>query len=297
MSKKINEDRKIKDDLSQEFKHKELIETNDLIKYLKKIYPDYKKRSLYWVISDYNKRNIINRVSRGFYKLNDNSKNDFLSAVVIGDIKSSRAVYSANPNFEEEITDKIKKDFITLQNEHYKENKFDSNKIHEDYFIITKGDEINFQAQLDNLFFKKILLIFYNIQPAKIRFIMDTGSIYKKEAESFDGLNNQLIWNARDYFNKKIEDKKEAESYTGLIWNSQKSTESSLLNLVLLVIDRWTEKQWEVVRYRLFHFTYKEIAKKIDISPQAINDRIQASNFDIIENALEELTKILRSEK
>jgi|GEM_PF-3318480 len=297
MSKKINEDKKIKDTLTQEFKHKELIETNDLIKYLKRIYPDYKKRSLYWVISDYNKRNIINRVSRGFYKINENSKNDSLFAVVIGDIKLSRVVYSANPNFDAEITEKINKDFITLQNKHYKEKKLDSNEIHENYFKITKGDEINFQTQLDNLFFKKILLIFYHIQPAKIRFIMDTGSIYKKEAESFDDLNNQLIWNARDYFNKKIEDKKQAESYTGLIWNSQKSTESSLLNLVLLVIDRWTEKQWEVVRYRLFHFTYKEIAEKIDISPQAINDRLLSSNFDIIENALEELTKILRSEK
>lgn len=297
MSIKVNEDKKIKDELTHEFKHKELVETEDLIKYLKKIYPDYKKRSLYWVISDYNKRNIINRVSRGFYKISNNSKSDDLFAVIIGDIKSSRVVYSANPNFDEDITKKIRNDFITLQNEHYKENAIDNKEINIDYFKITKGDELNFQAQLDNLFFKKMLLIFYHIQPAKIRFIMDTGSIYKKEAESFDDLNNQLIWNARDYFNRKIEDKKEAESYTGLIWNSQKSTESSLLNLLLLAIDRWKEKQWEVVRYRLFHFTYKEIADKIDISAQAVSDRLQSANFDIIENSFEELTKILRSKK
>ena len=297
MSKKTNEDKIIKDELNKEFKHKELIETKDLIKYLKRIYPEYKKRSLYWVISDYNKRNIINRVSRGFYKISNNSKKDCLFAVIIGDIKSSRSVYSTNPDFDKEITRKIKNDFITLKNKHHKDKNLNFNEIYEDYFRITKGDEINFHTQLDNLFFKKMLLIFFHIRPAKIRFIMDTGTIHKREAESFDDLNNQLIWNARDYFNQKTEDKKETESYTGLIWNSQKSIEFSLLNLVLLAIDRWTEKQWEVIRYRLFHFTYEEIAKKIGVSAQAVSDRLQSANFDIIENSLEELTKILRREK
>lgn len=297
MSTKVNEDKKIKEDLNREFKHKELVQTEDLINYLKKIYPDYKKRSLYWVISDYNKRNIIKRVSRGFYKISNNSKNDALFGVVIGAINSSRAVYSANPNFDEDITKKVRNDFIALQNEHDKGSTADIKEISDDYFKITKGDELNFQARLDNLFFKKMLLIFYHIQPTKVRFIIDTGLIYKKEATSFDDLNNQLIWNTRDYFNKKIEAKKEAESYTGHIWNSQQSTESSLLNLLLLAIDRWTEKQWEVVRYRLFHFTYKEIAIKIHISEQAVSDRLQSANFDIIEKSFEELTKILRSKK
>jgi hypothetical protein len=297
MSIKTNEDHIITNGLNQEFKHKELIETKDLIRYLKKIYPDYKKRSLYWVISDYNNRNIINRVSRGFYKISNHSKKDDFFAVIIGDIKKSRSIYSTNPNFDKKITQRIKNDFLTLKNCYYKDKTLNYNQIHEDYFRITKGDEINFHAQLDSLFFKKMLLIFYHIQPAKIRFIMDTGFVQIQEAKSFDDLNNELIWNARDYFTKKVEDKKEVESYTGLIWDSQKSTESFLLNLLLLTIDRWTEKQWEVVRYRLFHLTLKEMAVEIAISTQAVSDRLQSANFDLVEDSLDELTKMLRGEK
>ena len=274
--------------LQQEFSHKELVTTQDLKKYLENIYPDYNSNSLYWIISDLNKRGIIHRVTRGYYKIKEVVNNKMVSVVLMGDIKSSRDVYAGDPNFELRIIEKVKRDF------HKVDKNLEVTYSTQTLFDIVFGDEINYYSQLNNTFMKKLLLILYHVRPSYFRFVLAAGKGVEKEVSGFSKMNNQIFWNARDLFNSEEFKNVRGYKYNAIIWPQSEVLQNSLLTLILNIISNWTDKQWEVVYQRLFDISYKEIGKNIGISFQAVHERLSTAKFELVSNSFSELIKLMR---
>lgn len=291
----IDRDKIIKK-LSEEFNYKELVRTQDLLNYLKDVYPEYSKNSLYWVISDYNQKNIIRRVSRGYYVINNVGNEKSYYVALIGDIKASRQLYAENPNFDQDLINAINRDVTLLQKQiHIPKSK--DIQPNNTFFDIVLGDEINFYSELNELFSRKFLLILYHVRPAYIRFIIDAGEALEKKADKFEKVNNYLLWNARDYF-LKLKDKKDNPSeYTGIVWPESKKLENIMLKVILDIIGSWTSKQWEVIYQRLFKKSLEDIALDIGVSSQAVHDRIVSARYDLVMDVFDEFSKLLWGDK
>ena len=274
--------------LQEEFAHKELIRTQELKTYLERIYPEYNSNSIYWIISDLNKRGIISRVSRGFYKIPNKSKTDNISVVLLGDIKASRDMYINDSMFERRILEKVKSDFQKV------DSKLEVAYSKETVFDIVFGDEINYYSELNSLFMKKLLLILYHVRPAFFRFVLSVGNVSNHELVEFSKMNSEVFWNARDMFTSPDFKNNKEQNYNAVIWPETNVLQNSLLELILDVVSGWTDKQWDVVYYKVLGFTNEDIGKKFNISHQAVADRLASAKYKLISKSIDELVKLMR---
>lgn len=277
--------------LQEEFAHKELIRTQELKMYLENIYPEYNSNSIYWIISDLNKRRIIDRVSRGFYKIPNTSNSNNIGVVLLGDIKASREMYINDSMFEHRILEKVKSDFQKI------DSKLEVTYSKETVFDIVFGDEINYYSELNSLFMKKLLLILYHVRPAFLRFVLSVGDVSNHELVEFSKMNSEVFWNARDIFTSPEFKNNKEQKYNAIIWPESNVLQNSLLELILDVISGWTDKQWDVIYYKILGYTNENIGKNFNISHQAVADRLASAKYKLISKSVDELVKLMRGGK
>lgn len=173
------------------------------------------------------------------------------------------------------------------------------------HFSLTTGKE--FQGLLSDSF--RILEIIDRIrikmEPVDIQFGIGIGDIAGKiDSLLSEELDGPAFWNAReaiiklnqsdDYGNTKILIMSDENKHITRIMNEN-------LRLCDYIESRWRETQKEVVEFSILNFGYDlkvkqtDLARMLNLSTQALNQRIQSSGYYNFIRARKEISEIIHS--
>jgi len=173
------------------------------------------------------------------------------------------------------------------------------------HFIQTNGNE--FQGLLsESLRILEIIdRIRIRMEPVDIRFGIGIGEIIGKiENPHRTGVDEPAFWNARE----AIIEIQQGDDYGKtkiLIMSDENKHITKIMNENLRLCDyiesRWRETQKEVVEYSILHFGYDlkvkqtYLARKLNLSTQALNQRIQSSGYYNFIRARKEISETINS--
>lgn len=137
--------------------------------------------------------------------------------------------------------------------------------------------------------FEIIDKIKFSLYPMEFRFGVGLGEIQTPiEGRSISEIDGPAFWHARDAVTKVLEENASQLSRI-LLSAGGDGSEFQLLNDSLKLCDfvenRWRDSQRELVKISLLanghsdHVLQSELAKKLDISRQAANQRVQSSGY------------------
>lgn len=173
------------------------------------------------------------------------------------------------------------------------------------HFTPTTGNE--FKGLLSNSF--RILEIIDRIRikmgAVDIRFGIGIGEIVGKiENHLSFGVDGPAFWNAREAL-LEIDSADDYGKTKMLIRSDENKHVTRIMNDNLRLCDyiesRWRETQKEVVEFSILHFGYDlevkqtELARRLNLSTQALNQRIQSSGYYNFMRSRKEISEIINT--
>lgn len=199
------------------------------------------------------------------------------------------------------VGDVVKSGSIIDRAQYWKKLQKVTNKINKNYLeefyapmTILKGDEVS--AVLNDLtsvypIMRDFQELFY---PYRIRFVSVNGkldvAIDTKNASLMDG---PAFWKANDY----LEYIKKKKKYFKFDFGSEPTDMmlTTIANLVAHIKNNWSKREKEIID--LYEKTRKQedVAKKYNISQQAVSDALKRAHWQIVRESEETLLKVLRT--
>ena len=218
-----------------------------------------------------------------------------LFCVITADIIKSRTYLNSPEDINNkiyELNKKLKDDLVTS-------------------FTMSRGDEI--QAVFENI--QKLPKIIRNLRyycrPFQLRIGIGIGDILEidkcnKNISSWD-MNGKAFYLARDSMDKldKLEGKNNTAYQNGYPTTYLSSTNEELeiyINSIYILIDNiiknWEDKHWQTIMTYEELGTYRSVAKELNISISAVQQRCKVANWKAIfsvEEKIERLLEILKN--
>lgn len=172
-------------------------------------------------------------------------------------------------------------------------------------FVLTTGNE--FKGLLSGSL--RILEIIDRIRimmgPVDIRFGIGIGEIDGKIDNRLSvGVDGPAFWNAREAI-LEIDNADDYGKTKILIMSDENKHITRIMNDNLRLCDyiesRWRETQKEVVEFSILHFGYDlkvkqtDLARRLNLSTQALNQRIQSSGYYNFMRARKEISEIIHA--
>lgn len=208
---------------------------------------------------------------------------------IIGDIKKSK-------NIEE------RKKFQDKLNNILKEvNQTYSTSI-SSKFTITLGDEFQGLLNSGEHIMEIVQYIKKEIYPVKIRFGIGIGTITTDiNSEISIGADGPGYYRARDSIEnlKKLEKMKEranTDIQIGIDGDNylQEISLNTMLKLMYIIENNWTEKQRKIINYILFKkVSQTEVARHFNVTPSNIQQILSKSHYYAYKEAFDSINKIL----
>jgi len=189
----------------------------------------------------------------------------------------------------------LKKEFTTV-------SKTYKNAIHTPTsFNVTVGDEFQFvlsrveKAYEFTLFYRALVALADLPSMVNFRSSIGIGEIAvenKKDSYSQDG---KAFHHSRRGINFFRDHKYKGKRGTKIVTGDTNLDET--LDMILMYQDlleeKWTQAQWEAIRWRLVLPTYEEIANKLGVAYQNVQKRLKAANWDEFNQGIEFVEKVL----
>jgi len=173
------------------------------------------------------------------------------------------------------------------------------------HFTLTNANEFQGLLSVSLRILEIIDRIRIKMEPVDIRFGIGIGEIVGKiENPLSTGVDGPAFWNAReaiieihhgiDYGKTKILIMSDENKHITRIMNEN-------LRLCDYIESRWRETQKEVVEFSILHFGYNlkvkqtDLARMLNLSTQALNQRIQSSGYYNFLRARKEISEIINS--
>ncbi len=159
-------------------------------------------------------------------------------------------------------------------------------------FCSSRGDEIQIIMPLDEGFAKIIMLSLSYLRPLKLRFGMGVGEYGGEFKENSWDMNGDIFVYARN----QLENLKKVKKYMGLVESNQKQVDSicnNIMYVTAVLLNKITEKQWEVIRMVLANTKTEEILEKLNISSSSFYERLATSNLKEILSGFQAISEIL----
>ncbi|MFB3886995.1 MAG: SatD family protein [Thermodesulfobacteriota bacterium] len=170
-------------------------------------------------------------------------------------------------------------------------------------FNVTVGDEFQFvlsraeKAYELTVFYRALVALADFPSIVNFRSSIGIGEIaveHKKDSYSQDGQAFHRSRNGINFFrDRKYRGKRRTKIVTG------DANLDETLDIVLMYQDlleeKWTQAQWEAIRWRLVLSTYEEIANKLGVAYQNVQKRLKAANWDEFGQGMDFVEKVLAS--
>lgn len=203
--------------------------------------------------------------------------------VITGDVINSKK----NENFDTIFKEKVK-----LLNERY------PNKI--SLFSISRGDEVQGVVPYDKNIFRDIRILRSTLYPIKLRVAIGVGDVYLEESE-IDSSNSWSMNGETFHIAREILTKVSKEKLIVTKVGAKNKTIENILNSFYLmndsIIEKWSEKNWEIALSYEKTNSYAETAVLFGISRSAVWQKIKSMKFDSILNSEKYLKKELFKNK
>lgn len=211
---------------------------------------------------------------------------------IIGNLINSKDI----PDYQS-VDEKLKEVFIEVNEKYSREIAL--------HFSLTTQNE--FQGLLSGGF--RILEIIdwirIKMEPVDIRFGIGIGEIDRKiDSPLSDAIDGPAFWNARE----AIIELNQSDDYGKtkiLIMSDENKQITRIMNENLRLCDyiesRWRETQKEVVAFSILNFGYDlkvkqtDLARMLNLSTQALNQRIQSSGYYNFIRARKEISEMIHS--
>lgn len=201
--------------------------------------------------------------------------------VLLGDVISSRKIKNRE-DFQEKLINAYDK-----LNIKYTED------IYADFKIIKGLDEIGAALNSISNIYEMITEIQNQIYPNSMRFVLvldtiDTGleekDITKMDGPAFHKASSLMtsLKESKSFFCMSVEDKQIEK----LIIN--------VINVTLSYRERWNQKQRQVIKEYEITKNQKKVAKKYNISQQAVSNRLKTANWKAIKELEKSLTDLIK---
>jgi hypothetical protein len=155
-------------------------------------------------------------------------------------------------------------------------------------FSMTMGDEFQFvigrveKAYEITVFYRALVAIKDLTPMVQFRSSIGVGEIAVQNRRDSYSEDGKAFHRSRLGI-QRLRDHKHRGKRRSVIVTGDRTLDETL-DLVLMYQDllekKWTQAQWEAVRWRLMSTTYEDIAKKINVAYQNVQKRLRAANWE-----------------
>ncbi len=260
--------------LKEKFAEYKNITVDDFYDFYKSHNENISRSSTRSYISELKKNNIIEKVSRGKYKLSDTKASHNYYFVLNIDFIDSRDI----ANFDVVLKQKVQ-DVNNLIQSVYQVDRA---------YSISRGDEIQLFLRYDEVVFDILLLTMAIMHPLKFRYGMSIGTFDGELKDNSYDMNGKILWRSRDAI-EGVKNKSTISSNVKTAKEDFNTMANAMFELVNLLLDKITSKQWEVIKHILMEWDLKTIASELDITESSVYDRINKSGIKSIRASLRTL--------